>query len=179
MKSKILITAAMLAASLAARADIILTFPEVNGPEETSGFPLPLTPIATDTYTIPAGQTITGATISGVFGETSTYYGSTAEFDLYANADEVISTYDVSPDPYNNVVPFSVSWSDLASLDTGSITLGYVQETDYDVRLSAVTIDISTAPTATGNVPDATGISSLVMAGLGLVGFGRRLAGKA
>jgi hypothetical protein len=114
---------------------------------------------------------ITGATLSGVFGSTSQYYGSTAEFDLYANADEVTSTYDWSPDPYNNVVPFSVPWNDLASLNTDSVTLSYVQDSQYTVRLSQVTLDITLAP-----VPDVTGLSSIAMAVLGLAGFGRRFA---
>ena len=164
----------MVAAAMAARADIIETFPEVNGPEMDSGFPGPMTTIGTVNYVIPAGDVVTGATLSGIFGQTSTYYGSTAEFDLYANGTEVISTYDVTPDPYNNVVPFTVDCNDIASLDSGTVTLSYVQESQYDVRLSEVTLDIWTS-----SVPDVTGLSSLVMAGLGLVGFGRRFAKKA
>ncbi len=175
MKSKTLIATAVLAAAVAAQADITETFPEVNGPyvDYSYTFPQPMTTIGTVNYSIPAGETILGATLSGIFGDTSDFYGSSAEFDLYANGTEVISTYDVSPDPYYNVVPFTASYNDIASLETGSVTLSYVQESPYDVRLSEVTLDIQTS-----SVPDVTGMSSVVMAGLGLAGFARRFARK-
>ena len=169
MKSKILIAAVMMAAAVAARADILATFPEVNS--ASFSFPGPNIVVGTDTF---APGTYTAATLSGIFGSTSDYYGSSAEFDLYINGIDVGSTYDVSPDPYNNVVPFSFSLSGaaVASLDGGSATLSVVQDTSYEIRLSGTTLDIS-------SVPDVTGISSLVMAGLGLIGVGRRFSRKA
>jgi hypothetical protein len=174
MKSRIIILAATLAAAMAVHADVSETFPEVNGPYDPTGpFPGPSTDIGTDAFTIPLGDTVTGATLSGIFGSTSQFYGSTAEFDLYANGNFVTSTYDFSPDPYNNVVSFDVplTGAALSSLDSGSVTLSYVQESDYNVRLSSTTLDIAFGPSS--SVPDVTGISSLVMAALGLAGFGR------
>lgn len=57
-------------------------FPEYNGNNYTSGFPLPAVAVATESFTIPAHQHVVSANISGIFGETSEWDNSTAEFDL-------------------------------------------------------------------------------------------------
>lgn len=149
-----------------ARADlIVLTFPEVNGPENTSGFPLPAVDVGTELFSLPSGAVITSATLSGTFGETSTYYGSTAHHELLINGVSVGSTYDVSPDPYGNVVPFSFSVP-TALLTGGSATLSYVQLSQYNVRLSETELTIEYTLNA---VPEP---STAVIAGMSLVGLG-------
>jgi hypothetical protein len=145
-----------------AEASITLQYPEVNGPTMTSGFPGPQTEIATRVFTIPVGQVITSATLSGVFGQTSQFVGSTAEFNLLINNQQVGSTHDVTPDPFNNVVPFSFSISPTL-LSGGSADLSYIQTSVFNVRLSQTTLTINTAVSA---VPEP---SMMISAGTGVL----------
>lgn len=147
-----------------ARADLlVVTFPEANGDEYTSGFPLPAVDVSTELFSLPSGAVITSATLSGIFGETSIYSGSTAHHALYINGSLVGSTYDVSPDPYYDVVPFSFSVP-TALLTGGSATLSYVQLSEYIVRLSETELAIEYSV-----VPEP---STAVIAGVSLVGLG-------
>ncbi len=163
MKTKLIALTMMLVAALAARADVIATFPEVNH-EGSSPYPSPVLVVGTEVY----GPIVaSSATLSGVFGMTSIYYGSTANFELYINDFLVGSTYDVSPDPYFNVVPFSFALSGAAlnSLNSGSATLSLVQTTDVVIRLSETELKIQTASA----VPE--GGSSIAMFTLVLCGL--------
>jgi hypothetical protein len=161
----VLAVAGLLAPAPTVKADVIVTtFPEVNGPTMTSGFPGPNTVIATDTFTIPAGQSIVSATIAGIFGQTSQFVGSTAEFNLLVNDVQVGSTHDVTPDPFNNVVPFSFSVPP-SLLGGGSATLSYIQTSEFNVRLSPTTLTITTAAA----VPEP---SSLLLLGASLLALG-------
>ena len=156
-----------------AHANVItVTFPEINGAYYTSGFPLPAVNWDTELYSITAGQSIVGASISGIWGSTSQFYGSTAETELYVNGLLVSDTTTLSPDPYLNVVPFSFTYTpgDLATLASGSATLSYIQTSQYQVRLSQTTLTIETAPSG---VPDSGGISCLLMSLASLAGYFR------
>lgn len=89
------------------------------------------------------------------------------------------STYDVSPDPYNNVVPFNFAIgasSVLSSLNAGTATLSVVQESQYVIRLSQTTLTMTTAA-----VPEPSTLALLAAGALGLLGCGwrrRMAAGK-
>ena len=164
-------------------ATLAVSFPEVNGNSHTSGFPLPPVVVATDSFVVPAGQSVLSASFSGVFGSTSQYVGSTAQFDLLLNGVEFGSTFDVTPTPYTNVVPFDFNISSpfiLSSLDGQSATLSVVQESIYRMYLSTTTLSMVTATVPTwaaavsgswsnagnwiGGVPDAIGAGALINA---------------
>src|SRR5262245_56350122 len=75
-----LMVAGFLGTPPAAKAGVLtLTFPEVNGAEHPfeDPFPLPAVDVQTDLFSIPAGNVITSATLSGRFGDTSIYQGTT------------------------------------------------------------------------------------------------------
>lgn len=129
-------------------ATLAVSFPEVNGTSHTSGFPFPPVVVATDSFVVPAGQSVLSASFSGVFG----YVGSTAQFDLLLNGVEFGSTFDVTPTPYTNVVPFDFNISNpfiLSSLDGQSATLSVVQESVYSMYLSTTTLTMVTATVPT------------------------------
>lgn len=138
-----------------AHADLTLTFPEIDGATYTTGFPLPEVNWSTLSLSIPADQIIVGASISGIWGSTSDYYGNTAEAQLFVNGLLVSDTTTLSPDPYYNVVPFTYTYtpSEFATLDGGSATLSYIQTSQYTVRLSQTTLTIETETVA---VPEPT-----------------------
>lgn len=147
-------------ASPAGAGFITLTFPEVNGAFGFSGFSTQA--IGTDTFTIPSGQSISSAVLTGRFGDTSTFSnGGTASFDLMLNG----STIGGSPSLVSGV-PFSFV-IDPSLLTGGSATLEYTQTGAGIVRLSASTLTITT--TATAAVPEP---SSLVLSGSGLITLG-------
>ena len=121
-------------------ATLAVSFPEVNGTSHTSGFPFPPVVVATDSFVVPAGQSVLSASFSGVFG----YVGSTAQFDLLLNGVEFGSTFDVTPTPYTNVVPFDFNISNpfiLSSLDGQSATLSVVQESVYSMSFEHYDFD--------------------------------------
>ncbi len=157
-------------------ADMITaSFPEFNGATYDYGttFPLSAVTVATETFTVPPGQQVSSAALTGIFGSTSTYYGSTAEFDLLLNGVQVGSTYDVTPDPYNNVVPFDFTIADLgllSSLNGGTATLSVVQESPYNIRLSATEL---TMQTSSSTVPEPSVLISIgSLLGTFAIGFG-------
>ncbi len=140
--------AVMLGQAIIHAATLAVSFPEVNGSSYTSGFPLPPVVVATDSFAVPAGQSVLSASFSGVFG----YTGSTAQFDLLLNGVEFGSTFDVTPTPYTNVVPFDFNISNpfiLSSLDGQSATLSVVQESIYRMYLSTTTLSMVTATVPT------------------------------
>lgn len=149
----------------------ILHFPEVNSPGASGGFPLPITEIGTGTFSLSPSETIVSAVLSGTFGSTSLYSGSTAHHTLSIDGTDLISTTSVVPDPIFNVVPFSVNVP-FSLLADGSATLSYVQTGASVVRLSATTLTIETV-----DAPELT--NSVALLGLGLVALGaarRKLA---
>ena len=70
--------------SLAEATTIVSTLPDFNGITTTSGFPLPPVLVGTFVYTIPNGEFVTSATLSGTWG-TQAYPFSTAGTDLYVD----------------------------------------------------------------------------------------------
>ncbi len=133
-------------------ATLEVSFPEVNGDSYTSGFPLPPVVVATDSFVVPAANSVLSASFSGVFGSTSQYRGSTAQFDLLLNGIKFGSTFDVTPTPYTNVVPFDFNVSNpfiLSSVDGQSATLSVVQESDHSIVLSTTTLAMVTASVPT------------------------------
>src|SRR3990170_1553250 len=73
----------VLTAGFAFATTIVVNFPELDGPEHlsTDSFPRPSITVGTRSYTIPAGEQIIAATVSGYWGSTSYPY-STAGVDV-------------------------------------------------------------------------------------------------
>jgi len=114
MKKPLLLLTVLILAGLCqmAQANVLtVNFPEVNGGLFSSGFPIASVNWDTELFTVPGGQSIVGASISGTWGSTSQFVGSTAETELYVNGLLVSDTTTLSPDPFNNVVPFSYTYS--------------------------------------------------------------------
>ena len=164
--------AVLIVAGRANAASISETFAEVNGPGREGDFPGPLTTIGTVTYSL-SGETITSASLSGVFGSTSVFHGSTAHHKIYADGILVADTTEYSPDPYNNVVSWNYTFSDFSVLMDGSLTLSYEQTSAYSVRLSETSLNIQTSESS--SVPDGGGTLSMLGAvAVGLASFARR-----
>jgi len=169
LRALVIVALFCLATICTANATIItVNFPEVNyvaGPP----FPSPQITWDTETYTIPVGQMIVSANMSGTWGSTSVYYDSTAETQLFVNNVLVSDTTTLSPDPYDNVVPFSYNYTNFSSLSSGSATLSFIQTTSYEVRLSTTTLTMKTAP-----VPVPPSVLLLAPGLVGLAGIRRR-----
>src|SRR5258706_12221310 len=77
-------------------ATIIATLPEYNGPMNPTGpFPASTLTVGTFTYTIPVGQQIISATLSGTFGKPQ--FTNTAGVDLSAGGLLFASRAPVAP----------------------------------------------------------------------------------
>lgn len=138
----------LLAASLCAAGTVTLTLPDVDGIEYDSGFPIDLGVVGTFTYSIPAGDVITSATIGGYWG-TSEYPISTAGFNMVID--------DVT---YTGCVPYAACWynstgqrpfadsipsSEFAFLAGGSVPLDIVQTNERIVRYGSPTLTVNYA----------------------------------
>ena len=163
---------AFLAAGTQLNASLItITFPEVNGLQYDTGFPIPAVDVQTETFSIPFGESVVSATFSGTFGETSQFSGSSARAQLLLDNVVAVDTDNLNPDVYSNIVSFSVPVSNLADLNDGSVTLSYIQTSPYVVRLSGTTLEIMTA----GAVPDAGSSLALLGSAFAMLGaLGRK-----
>lgn len=149
-----------------ARADIVVTFPEVN--LQDPPYPSSLVDWSNQGFTLDPSLEIVSATFSGVFGDTSQFNGSSAGAQLFINGNEV---EDIGNAAYYSDVGFSVSLDPtaLASLEGGEADLGVIQEGPNVVRLSSTTLDIKTA-----SVPDVGSSAALLLLSVaGLLGFSR------
>lgn len=174
MKSKFVLnafaSAALLAACGAARADIVVspTFDLSNQalPPDTTDYegnffdgssaPYDIT-IGTFTFKIPTGDIVTGATISGTFGDVN--FSSTALTDLFVNNGIQVAGCDDFGDPcFTGTIDGSlVAWShtftgtelgELASdFASGSLAFTAVQNSFGAVIVGTPTLDIQVAPT--------------------------------
>jgi hypothetical protein len=130
-----------------ARADFNLTLPEFDGVLEAGPYPLPPLTVGTYTYSIPAGEVITGADISGTFGNSTV--PNSAGVDL--NLDGLLVGQNVQGGPgYTNQSPTPWSYTftpaDLALLLDGSAEFTATQTSEYVIRLGQTNLNIHTAP---------------------------------
>ena len=114
-------------------------------------------------------EVIASAVLSGIFGVTSEFIGSTAHHRLFVDGVQVANTQDFNPDPYETVVPFSVSVP-ISTLLDGSATLSFIQDTGTIVRLSETTLEITTRAVST-NAPDNGNTLVILGAVFSVLGF--------
>jgi hypothetical protein len=141
---------ATLAASLAAAATIVVAFPEFDGAPIDSPFPQPAITVGAQTLSIPAGDRIVSAVMSGSWG-TSTKPDSTAGVTVFLNGVEVARC--VKPDPGcwigdSGQRPWQHTFTgpELLPLNDGTATLTAVQTSEAFLRLGVSTLVVETAP---------------------------------
>ena len=138
------------AAGLAAAATSIVAFPEVNGPANQSGpFPQPPIVVATRTFTVPEGEQVVSAEISGAWGSSGDP-NSTAGVNVLV--DGIVVATCVKPDPacWSGDVgqrPWTYKFksAELQALNDGAATMSAVQTSDLSVRLGVSTLIVETA----------------------------------
>jgi hypothetical protein len=144
-------TLALLAAGSIAAASLVVTFPEVNGPANASGpFPAPPLTIGPRTFTIPGGDRVVSATISGSWGSSldpNSTSGVTVLLDGFTVAtcvkpDPNCWTGQVGPRAWTHVL----TDSEKLQLNDGQATLTAVQTSDLAIRMGVTTLLIETAP---------------------------------
>lgn len=168
--SRVLAVATASASLAAAAATFTVTFPEVNGAVNSSGFPLPAVTASTVTLPIPAGQVVTGATASGFWGSTA-FAGSTAGVDVLVDGVRVAQC--VKPDAGcygagSGQRPWTYAYSaaQLGTLADGSATLTYVQTSESTVRLGTTTLTITTTDAVVPTLSEAALLALSLLVGL-------------
>jgi hypothetical protein len=141
---------AAFATSLAAAATIVVTFPELNGAAIDSPFPQPPVTVGAQALSIPAGDRIVSARISGFWG-TSAKPDSTAGVSVLLDGVEVARCEKPDPgcwlgDSGQRPWQHTFTASELPALNGGTATLTAVQTSDEFVRLGVSTLVIDTAP---------------------------------
>lgn len=144
----------VMAASCLQAGVIVLTWPEQNGPDN------PVLPYTLDagsqSYTIPAGETILSADFASTMGNSSV--ASTAVMDVFVNGVLVGTCPDRNAPCWNGLVPFTYNFlaSELSALAGGSADLTVTQTDCCVIRLGASDLTITTG--TSGSVPEpATG----------------------
>jgi hypothetical protein len=167
---KLALTAAMALllgfAGNAQAATISLTLPEFNGDYYSVG-PYPYYTVGTYSYTIPAGEKVVSAKISGQWGNSTVTTTANNTIDL--DGIEVADTYDFDPPPYSTPVTlwsYVFAPSQLGIFADGSAVLGTQMTSEYVIRMGETNLELTTAPCP---VPEPT---SMV---LGLLGIGGAL----
>lgn len=138
---------ACIATPLATAATIVLNFPAFSGPVIEGGFPV-VTMVGKQELTLPPGETIVAATVSGAWGNSEWTQG-TAGVDVML--DGLLVARCLKPDPNcwgptSGTVPWTrqLAINERAVLKPGVITLTVVQTSDTRVRLGDTTVTITT-----------------------------------
>ena len=164
--------AAALAAGLASAATVLVAFPEVNGPPFTVSGPFPqLLNVATRTFTVPDGERVVSASISGHWGSSGDP-NSTAGVVVSIDGIEVASC--AKPDPScwtgdSGQRPWSHVFTaeEMLTLNDGAATMSAVQTSDERVRLGVSTLIIETAPPPVVPTLSPAGLGALLTLMLG------------
>jgi hypothetical protein len=176
---------AALAATLAMAGNVLVAFPEFNGaPVTLNGpFPQPAQTVATRTFTIPEGERVVSAYISG-------YWGSSVDPDSTAGVEVKLDGYTVAscnkPDPGcytgdqgRRQWSHTLTEVEMSALNDGTATLTVVQTSDVSVRLGVTTLYIETG--VPPSIPALSPLSLLAllagMAAAGALALQRRSLG--
>jgi hypothetical protein len=141
---------AAFAAGVAAAATIVVTFPELNGASFLDSFPQPPVTVGSQTFSIPAGDRIVSARISGFWG-TIAKADSTAGVTVFLDSVEVARCEKPDPgcwlgDSGQRPWQHTFTATELPALNDGTATLTAVQTSDEFIRLGVSTLVIDTAP---------------------------------
>ena len=152
-------------------ATITASLPEYNGPMNPTGpFPASAVNIGTFTFSIPVGQQITSATLSGTFGNSQ--FLNTAGVDLSANGLLFASCAPMAAcDTGDAITPFSFNFApaNFFLLNGGSLAITGTQNNGNMIRLGAETLTITTQTSPNAATPEP---ASLALMGAGLVVVG-------
>jgi hypothetical protein len=171
-----------LAVGMAAAAPILVVFPEVDGPTLTPSGPYPQPPlaVATRTFTIPVGERVVGATMSGYWG-TNALPKSTAGVDVLLDGVLVAQCVKDNPGCFTGdggQRPWSHTFTEgeLTVLDNGVASLTVVQTSEQNVRLGISTLIITTAPPPAVPTLSPAGLAGLLvaLAAAGMLALRRR-----
>lgn len=142
-----------------AKADIIATIGEYNGPayDFSTTFPPSSQTIGTFTFNIPTGVQVIGVTISGTFGNND-IFSNTALSDYFVSLGmiQVAGCDDPSASCFSGTTGVPTPWSysftptDLsnvaAALAAGSLDFTVVQNSPFTVQTGVTTLDIQVTP---------------------------------
>ena len=152
-------------------ATISATLPEYNGPMNAPGpFPASTLNIGTFTYTIPVGQQIISARLTGTFGNAQ--FTNTAGVDLSAAGLLFASCAPLAAcDTGEVITPFSYDFApgNLFLLNGGSLNISAVQTNGNMLRLGTETLTITTQTSPNAATPEP---ASLALMGAGIVVLG-------
>jgi len=148
-------------------AIITSTIPEFNGSSFSSDEPFPQPPvnIGIFSYTIPTGEEIVSAVISGTFG--NSVVPNSSGLNLFVDSFQVASCARFDPLCYFGSIPtpwsFSFPASAFSFLTDNSMTLTATatQTSEFVIRLGETRLTIETAPIA--SVPEPTSVLALLV----------------
>jgi hypothetical protein len=165
------LVAALNSVSSANAASISATLPEYDGTGPFSSYPQPPVTVGTFSYSIPSGEEIVAASISGTFGN-STVPNSSAVQVLLQGQQVAECIFQASC--WTGQTPETWSYifnsSQFSLLSSGSAILTAIQTNDSIIRLGVTRLNIETRP-----VPVPAVIPGIIIAGLY---FGKKAIGR-
>ena len=175
IRAAVLIAASALALS-ASTIEVTASLPAYNGTYDSTGpFPLPAVEVGDMTYSVPGGDTIESATLTGTFGNAE--FPGTAAVYLYANGilvGDCAAGANCNTTSTGPVTPFTFDFptADFSMLASGSLEITAVQTTGNIIRLGAETLTICADSVGTQSQVPEPGSFLLLSAGVALLGFG-------